>query len=80
MKKDIKIIEEMIESLRRYKSQLLDILMINESDEFANEQYNIVIHQIYVLEEAKRKMESDKDEIIRWYFRRFNRRFKRHIN
>lgn len=65
MKKDIKIIEEMIESLRRYKSQLLDILMINESDEFANEQYNIVIHQIYVLEEAKRKMESDKDEIIR---------------
>lgn len=62
MKKDIKIIEEMIEILRRYKSELLDILMINESDEFANEQYNIVIHQIYVLEEAKRKMEGDKDE------------------
>lgn len=62
MKKDIKIIEEMIESLRRYKAQLLDILMINESDEFANEQYNIAIHQIYVLEEAKRKIEGDKDE------------------
>ena len=56
MKKEdiIKLIDKKIKSLISYKSKILDILLVNEKDEFANEQYTIAQHQIYILEELKK--------------------------
>lgn len=60
MKEDIlKLIDKKIKSLISYKSKLLDILMINEEDEFANEQYTIAVHQIYILEELKKDIKGE---------------------
>lgn len=61
MKKEdiIKLIDKKIESLISYKSKILDILLINEKDEFANEQYTIATHQIYILEELKKDIKGE---------------------
>lgn len=64
MKKEdiIKLIDKKIESLISYKSKILDILLVNENDGFANEQYIITIHQIYILQDLKKDVIGDKNE------------------
>lgn len=60
MKEDIlKLIDKKIKSLISYKRKLLDMLMINEEDEFALEQHTITVHQIYILEELKKDIKGE---------------------